>query len=857
MKKKILALVLALVMTLSLLPVTAMAEDDNDASTTYTVTFDANGATGTVPTQAATAEGGKFKLPGVGDMEKYGYAFYGWKIGNTIYQAGQTYTMPAENVTFTAHWLRKPTVEINSFSVLDDIVTGIRTLEINYTLINRHTEEMTYDLWWRLATSTNGKIVEDKGPTHTLAGGEVYSGTLMAVIPANKADAVIQNAAQLRLHVRDEGSKSGSRNLTYFVLKTVQDNIHRGKYVTLDNNGGLYDGVDTNPKIFVDTAQKYGSVQWVDTSLYSKDGYTFLGYAHTANATTAEYADDTLKDVAWAGSEVETWYAVWAPNSYTITYDLGGGTVAQENPTTYTVESEEITLTNPTREGYTFAGWTGTGLDAATIAVTIASGSTGERAYTATWTANTPITYTVTFNANGHGTAPDAIESVTSGSTITAPTAPTADGYTFGGWYKESTCENEWNFSTDTVSADITLYAKWTEVPTPPPSSDTIVDTINLTVDWAKVPTLTVGEAGPEFKSSNSAGEHYLVVNCDGVSEYMYGWLRERTPEEYSPITNWISLNPVLDVIANNVPYALGVEFPLDSGYTFADNVTVTINGGLVATIDYKQNGDPINDEPPMMGITIALGTLEDIEDAKENATTPDDDTDTDTPDTPTPQPPVYYPTVDTTPVIPSVDVDIHNDSLSAAAKAVGSAVKSGTADITPVAGYTKDSIAQMQKDNALKLVVEKKNSYDPAEKTLIDKAAQEKGKAALVQFLEIDVTLRTMNDVIVAEVDDTVVPLTITVDLNAEMQKAAKEGKTIYVARAHDGKVTFIEGTLNAEKTQFTFDSSKFSTYALVAFDSQTVTSPKTADAGIFMAVSMSILSVTGSAVLLKKKED
>lgn len=216
-----------------------------------------------------------------------------------------------------------------------------------------------------------------------------------------------------------------------------------------------------------------------------------------------------------------------------------------------------------------------------------------------------------------------------------------------------------------------------------------------------------------------------------------------------------------------------------------------------------------------------------------------------------------YYSPVDPTPVIPSVDVDIHDDTLSDAAKAVGSAVKSGKADITPVAGYTKESIAQMQKDNALKLVVEKKNSYDPAEKSLIDKAAQEKGKAALVQFLEIDVTLRTMNDVIVAEVDDTIVDLTITVDLNAEMQKAAKEGKTIYVARAHDGKVTFIEGTLNAEKTQFTFDSSKFSTYALVAFDSQTVVAPKTADAGIFMAVSMSILSVTGSAVLLKKKED
>lgn len=71
--------------------------------------------------------------------------------------------------------------------------------------------------------------------------------------------------------------------------------------------------------------------------------------------------------------------------AYTITYDLAGGSVATENPTTYTIESAAITLNNPTREGYTFAGWTGTDLDAATTTVTIAHGSSGDRSYTATW----------------------------------------------------------------------------------------------------------------------------------------------------------------------------------------------------------------------------------------------------------------------------------------------------------------------------------------------------------------------------------------------------------------------------------------------------------------------------------------
>ena len=70
---------------------------------------------------------------------------------------------------------------------------------------------------------------------------------------------------------------------------------------------------------------------------------------------------------------------------YSINYDLAGGSVATENPATYTYDTNAFTLTNPTREGYEFAGWTGIGLDAASTSVTIAKGSYGNRSYTATW----------------------------------------------------------------------------------------------------------------------------------------------------------------------------------------------------------------------------------------------------------------------------------------------------------------------------------------------------------------------------------------------------------------------------------------------------------------------------------------
>lgn len=68
---------------------------------------------------------------------------------------------------------------------------------------------------------------------------------------------------------------------------------------------------------------------------------------------------------------------------------------------------------------------------------------------------------TVTFNANGHGTAPAAVTAYT-GDLMSAPTAPSAAGYNFNGWYKESDCIHQWNFASDIVTAAITIYAKWT-----------------------------------------------------------------------------------------------------------------------------------------------------------------------------------------------------------------------------------------------------------------------------------------------------------------------------------------------------------------------------------------------------------
>ncbi|WP_210090096.1 InlB B-repeat-containing protein [Paenibacillus turicensis] len=80
--------------------------------------------------------------------------------------------------------------------------------------------------------------------------------------------------------------------------------------------------------------------------------------------------------------------------------------------------------------------------------------------------------HTVSFNSQG-GSEVASLTNVSSGGTITAPQAPTKEGYTFAGWYKDIEWESVWNFAEDKVTSDVTLYAKWTKNSTTNPTNPT------------------------------------------------------------------------------------------------------------------------------------------------------------------------------------------------------------------------------------------------------------------------------------------------------------------------------------------------------------------------------------------------
>ena len=243
----------------------------------------------------------------------------------------------------------------------------------------------------------------------------------------------------------------------------------------IDPNGG-YRVSDGNKNI-VTVIKAFGETEGI--SERRRDGYSLTGYSvmntESQSATDLGGAKFTFDSAAKTGSFVQgsvpiTLTAQWKPIDYSITYDLVGGALpsGKTNPVTYNIETATFTLNNPERTGYTFEGWTGTGLSGATKTVTIAKGSTGNRTYTATWK---PIDYSITYNLAG-GTLPSGKTSPVTYNIETAVTlhaAPTKTGYTFKGWKLENAAGN-WDAKTYSASqnfaagkyGNITLVAQWT-----------------------------------------------------------------------------------------------------------------------------------------------------------------------------------------------------------------------------------------------------------------------------------------------------------------------------------------------------------------------------------------------------------
>ena len=194
----------------------------------------------------------------------------------------------------------------------------------------------------------------------------------------------------------------------------------------------------------------------------------------TSNSTITVTYDQayTLPNASWEGHTFSGWFdgnkkvtsgtwtntsdleltAKWNIVTYNISYILNSGINASSNPSTYTVD-DEVTLAQPSREGYIFEGWTFSGQTTPVLNVTISAGTIGNKEYSANWQADT---YTLTFDTDG-GNVSSESKNVTYDSSFTLPT-PSKSGYTFVGWYNGT---KQYTAGTWKTASDVTLKAKW------------------------------------------------------------------------------------------------------------------------------------------------------------------------------------------------------------------------------------------------------------------------------------------------------------------------------------------------------------------------------------------------------------
>ena len=263
----------------------------------------------------------------------------------------------------------------------------------------------------------------------------------------------------------------------------------------------------------------------------------------------------------------------------------------------------------PTKEGYRFGGWyydnSGSkakwnfDTDTVTRAMTL----------TAKWVR----TYTVTFETSG-GSAVDPV-TVDAVSSVTKPADPTKSGYTFGGWYKDSMLQTPWDFANGTVTADTTLYAKWTANP-PAPSYDDSDPTYAVSAPAAENGKIAVSpknaSAGStvtitvkpdsgyvlETISATDRNGNDLKLTDRGNGKYTFTMPGSRVEVKVTFMEDNSVLNFFYDV-PNGAYYYDAVKWAVDNGITggvgnslFAPNQPCT--RGQIVTFLWRAAGSPV-----------------------------------------------------------------------------------------------------------------------------------------------------------------------------------------------------------------------------------------------------------------------
>lgn len=236
---------------------------------------------------------------------------------------------------------------------------------------------------------------------------------------------------------------------------TVQMTLGADTDVTFKTDTFTYNGAAQEPKVVV----------WASDTLLTEGQDYILSYSNNRNAGTATV---TINGMGYYSGSISRDFVI-KPAQLTITARNVSIRTGDPVPAVYEYEvsglmADDVLLTEP--------------FFLCEIADTMAAGRYDIRPYGADAGANYTISYVngelrvaseyvtcaVSFDVQGHGRAPADMIDIKVGSTINRPADPEEAGYRFDGWYRDAACTKAWNFDTDIVQSDMTLYAKWLAV---------------------------------------------------------------------------------------------------------------------------------------------------------------------------------------------------------------------------------------------------------------------------------------------------------------------------------------------------------------------------------------------------------
>ena len=466
---------------------------------TYTVSYNANGGSGAPDSQTKTY-GTALTLSST-KPTRTGYTFQHWNTksdgSGTSYNSGASYTANAA-ATLYAIW------QINTYAVSYNANGGSGA---------PGSQTKTYGVALTLSTvkptRSNGT---GSNRTVTYDGN---SGT-----PARASDTV----TPVRSYSFSKwNTQSGGGGTDYSPGGSYTANAAATLYAQ-------WSASDNNPTVTLPTA--------------TRTGYHLLGWATSSGATSAQYTAGS----SYAVSATTTLYAVWAINTYAVSYNANGGSGAPAAQTKTHGVTLTLSSTVPTRTGYSFQGW--------------ATSSAGSAAYQpgGSYTANAAVTlyavwkkltYAIDYNANG-GTGAPASQTKTYGETLklstATPSRATVDGDTYtvtfnanGGSCATASATAQkrttyafqgWNTKSDgsgtsyaaganyTANAAATLYAKWkATTATDPVTLPTATRSGYKFLGWAKTAGATAAQftAGDSFTTTGNT-TLYAVWQAQGLA---------------------------------------------------------------------------------------------------------------------------------------------------------------------------------------------------------------------------------------------------------------------------------------------------------------------------------------------------